>query len=283
MKIIFSRKGFDTWSGGVPSPIFPDGKMLSLPIPDKNSPIQYKDLYWYQHNLGNLVSNLTNKKILPQYGAHLDPDLDAKALRRSKGWKPVFGQVGAAQGHLRKQLVGPGDIFIYFGLFREVITTTSGFRYLNETSPKHIIWGWLQIDEVISVDHSDRKKFMWALYHPHFHRSPDKSNTLYVSKKYLEIDGIKKQSIKGAGVFDKFSQKLQLTKSDSKNVSNWEFPSWFYPSDNKPALSYHSDIKRWRKNNESVLLSTVGRGQEFVLENSHYPEVEKWLCNLLET
>jgi len=36
MLVIISRKGFDSSSGGVPSPIFPDGKMLSLPTPDKD-------------------------------------------------------------------------------------------------------------------------------------------------------------------------------------------------------------------------------------------------------
>ncbi len=32
-KLILSRKGFDSASGGCPSPIFPDGTMFSLPIP----------------------------------------------------------------------------------------------------------------------------------------------------------------------------------------------------------------------------------------------------------
>src|ERR1022692_1176811 len=39
MRIILSRKGFDSSSGGVPSPIFPDGTTLSLFIPDKLSRI----------------------------------------------------------------------------------------------------------------------------------------------------------------------------------------------------------------------------------------------------
>lgn len=34
MKIILSRKGFDSSVGGVASPLFPDGTLLSLPIPD---------------------------------------------------------------------------------------------------------------------------------------------------------------------------------------------------------------------------------------------------------
>jgi len=33
MKIILSRKGFDSTYGGFPSPIFEDGRMISLPIP----------------------------------------------------------------------------------------------------------------------------------------------------------------------------------------------------------------------------------------------------------
>ena len=44
MKIILSRKGFDSSTGKVPSPVFPDGTMISLPIPDRSSTIAYKDI-----------------------------------------------------------------------------------------------------------------------------------------------------------------------------------------------------------------------------------------------
>ena len=44
MKLILSRKGFDSSYGKVPSPIFPDDRMLSLPIPDKSSVIKYSDI-----------------------------------------------------------------------------------------------------------------------------------------------------------------------------------------------------------------------------------------------
>ena len=33
MKVIISRKGFDSGYGGMPSPILPDGTMISMPIP----------------------------------------------------------------------------------------------------------------------------------------------------------------------------------------------------------------------------------------------------------
>jgi hypothetical protein len=43
MKIILSRKGFDSAYGGYPSPIFPSGEMISLPIPLEDS-MRYSDL-----------------------------------------------------------------------------------------------------------------------------------------------------------------------------------------------------------------------------------------------
>jgi hypothetical protein len=97
MKIILSRKGFDSASGGVPSPIFPDGTMMSLPIPDRLSGIAYKDVAgncWL--SMGEAVSQLAG---FPEtHRAHLDPDLVAESLPREKGWRPIFGQCDAAEG-----------------------------------------------------------------------------------------------------------------------------------------------------------------------------------------
>ena len=36
VRVVLSRKGFDSSSGGYPSPILPDGTLLSLPIPEKH-------------------------------------------------------------------------------------------------------------------------------------------------------------------------------------------------------------------------------------------------------
>ena len=43
MKIIISRKGFDSKFGGTASPILPDGTMLSFPIPDEQG-ISYNSI-----------------------------------------------------------------------------------------------------------------------------------------------------------------------------------------------------------------------------------------------
>ena len=43
MKIILSRKGFDSSNGGIPSPIMPDGTLISMPIPAKEK-VSYTDI-----------------------------------------------------------------------------------------------------------------------------------------------------------------------------------------------------------------------------------------------
>ena len=37
MKVILSRKGFDSANGGIVSPILEDGTMISFPIPSNDS------------------------------------------------------------------------------------------------------------------------------------------------------------------------------------------------------------------------------------------------------
>ena len=281
MKIIFSRKGFDSGSGGVPSPIFPDGSMLSLPIPDKNSPIAYNDIRWGEWNVGDIVEDLTKGKISSNYRAHLDPDIHLESLTRHHEWRPIFGQAGSSQGHLRKQGVGAGDIFVFFGLFQEVIRENHTWE-LNATSlPKHVIWGWFQIETGLAIDSIDREKLEWAVYHPHFHREPHPSNTVYFAKKRLDIDGFEGNALDGAGIFPQCLDPLQLTAPESP-VSLWKLPLWMFPGNATVALSYHRNVERWKKHTSYVLLQTVGRGQEFVLDCTYYPESIQWLKSLFE-
>lgn len=120
MKIILSRKGFDKANGGVPSPIFPDGTALSLPIPYRRSPTAFNDVRWRDTSLGSTVKDLTKGGVTGRQRCHLDPDLYADALPRLPGWRPAFGQVENAQSHLQNQGVGPGDLFLFFGWFRSV-------------------------------------------------------------------------------------------------------------------------------------------------------------------
>jgi hypothetical protein len=282
MKIILSRKGIDSSvsSGKSPSPILPDGRMISLPICDKNSSVSYGDIRWQEYNLGVLVEELTGGRIPAWFNAHLDPDINCDSLPRCPGWMPIFGQTAAAQGHLRNCGIGHGDVFLFWGLFRDTVFDSGKLKWNKKSRLRHVLWGWLQIDDVLSVDACDQPKYKWAEYHPHFQRSRDPSNTVYIARKKLAIPGVTK-GIAGAGVFSKFSKQLQLTAATAETPCLWELPQWFFPRDGKCPLTYHSNMMRWHKKRTTVQLDTVSRGQEFVLNTREYPEAIEWLHDIL--
>jgi Nucleotide modification associated domain 3 len=196
LKIIFSRKGFDSASGGVPSPIFEDGTMLSLPIPYNdgipfnqiNSPIEGF------RRVSEIVEQLAQ---LGEQPAHLDPDLDADAIFRREGWRGILGQSSGAQTHLDNNLVRPGDLFLFFGLFRRVKPNASGrLRFVTKEPRKHVFFGWLRVATRYALPD---KKFPsaglaalpdWAKYHPHvkhpeLERAP---NAIYTATCNLHSD-----------------------------------------------------------------------------------------------
>jgi hypothetical protein len=267
MKIIFSRKGFDSASGGYPSPIFPDNRMLSLPIPDDNSKILYKEITYNHDKMGSLVSDLTNGRVGPDHGAHLDPDIRPDSIKRDREWRPIFGQTGTAQGHLRRNEIGGGDIFLFFGLFRKVIKNNGKFKWDKDTPRQHVLWGWMQIDEIMKVDDC---QYTWAKYHPHFSRPENSNNVIYIAKEH-----------KGAGIFSSFSKSLVLTDPESESPGQWKLPGWFFPKNGKSPLTYHSDLNRWKKSNGAARLKVVDRGQEFILDTKDFPESVDWLGKLL--
>jgi len=283
MKLILSRKGFDSSAGGVPSPIFPDGRMLSLPIPDKRSPIHYDAIKYEGESIAPLVSSLTRGRIKPHYGAHFDPDLSIESLPRFDGWRPIFGQTGASQGHLCKNGVQPGDLFLFFGFFRRTTFANGKYAWLKGSRPIHAIWGWLQIGEILPVDIGKGRLYDWAMYHPHCYWDPDKNNFLYISSSDLSLGRVVIEDIGGAGTFPRFSATRQLTAPSASNPSLWKLPEWFFPRKGRRPLTYHSDMGRWRTTGDGTELRTAGRGQEFILDCDEYPETFSWLSQLIKT
>lgn len=269
MKLILSRRGFDSASGGCPSPILPDGAMLALPIPDTRSPVRYCDLSWNGRDVGELVERLTKGRIRADSGAHLDPDLRRDVVRRARGWRPVLGQCASAQGHLHNQAVGVGDVFLFWGLFRMV---DDRLRWCG--APMHAIRGWLEVGEVAHVDTDVRPKleqWRWAARHPHLAFETDATNTLYVA---ATREG-------SAGFFPTYSPARRLTAAEAPSPSLWSVPGWMVPGGRKP-LSYHANAERWSTSRGHALLQAAARGQEFVLDGSLYPEAKTWLAELTE-
>ena len=281
MKLIFSRKGFDSSLGKVPSPILPDGRMVHIPIPSSTSNIMYKDLSFDEINLGDIVYDLTDGRVLPTDTAHVDPDLNIGCLERKPGWRPLFGQAGAAQGHLMNQNVTSGDIFIFFGWFQESELLDGKLVYGRKSKGVHAILGWLQIEKTIPVKYSNAAP-TWATYHPHLQRAiPFKNDTVYITTERLTLPHIGTTTYPGAAIFRRFSNRLQLTK-DQYNRSIWELPDWFVPKNGHYPLTYHSNPDRWKREKDKVILTTVGRGQEFVLDITIYPEAIAWFYDLLQ-
>src|SRR5690349_16868847 len=141
MKIILSRKGFDSGTGKVASPILPSGETCSLPIPeskpDKRSRL-YGEITAGASHLGDIVVGLTGGKIGWDDPVHLDPDLSFESIPRLAGWRPVFGQSGAAESHLRRMGVGEGDVFVFYGWFRQVECIGGRYRYMRGARDLHV-------------------------------------------------------------------------------------------------------------------------------------------------
>lgn len=82
MKVILSRKGFDSANGGILSPIFEDGTMLSFPIPGKDEEkdcIRYDELFCGNICLKRIMDDL---KYRGAECCHLDPDLVKERKKR---------------------------------------------------------------------------------------------------------------------------------------------------------------------------------------------------------
>lgn len=92
MKLILSRKGFDSSYGGVPSPVLDDGRMWSVPIPlaagASTAGYSLDEL-----RLSDIVSDLTNGRIGADSTVHADPALHRSAAPRAPGWRPDVGQL----------------------------------------------------------------------------------------------------------------------------------------------------------------------------------------------
>lgn len=281
MKIILSRKGFDSSAGGVPSPILPDGRIVSLPIPDPLSPIRYGEIGGDVRDVGELVSNLTSGHIRRSTRAHLDPDLVATDRPRPEGWRPVFGQEGAAQGHLRNALVGPGDLFVFFGLFQHVIRRRGRWIFARDAPRVHLIWGWLQIDRIVPVAACPESVRRRVGDHPHLHHAATADNVLYLARRRLLLPGVR-SALAGSGVFPRHERLLQLSDPFASRPSLWRLPAWLHPGQRRVALSYHRRPTRWSKAGGVTRLRSAPRGQEFVLDAGQYPEAVRWLLRLLE-
>lgn len=55
--------------------------------------------------------------------------------------------MGSAQSHLANEGVGVGDVFLFFGWFREVEQQQGRWRYARRALNIHSLFGWLQVGD----------------------------------------------------------------------------------------------------------------------------------------
>lgn len=277
-KIILSRKGFDSSYGKGFSPILPNGKIFPIPIPSLNQEIgiPYNEIYTEYGNLEEIIGSL-GLRLPESRTAHLDPDIVYSCLERENNWRGIFGQTGAASSHLKKSQIEIGDIFLFFGSFKPTFINENQKLVFKTTNEIHLIFGYLIIGDIIQVGDwniNDFKKnnpeLKWAFYHPHLTTDKfGKQNTIYVAAK-------ESQGSKGYGAFY-YNKELILTNSGcSKSI--WRLPSFFHYKYGTN-ITRHGNYSRYLIDNDNLILSTVGIGQEFVISGN--PNVNKWAESLI--
>lgn len=278
-RLVLSRKGFDSASGGMASPILEDGRMLALPIPSLGDPHRMRDLGIDE--LGPLFRDLKRDRLSLSTRVHIDPDLDVAARSRAQGWRPSLGQRGAAQTHLAECGVGAGDVFLFFGWFRRVENCNGRWRWVRDAPDLHVLFGWLEVAEVLSIGRDWRATIAarpWLADHPHVlvpRRRNTLNNTIYLARAESQL--VPGQP--GGGRFSSFHADLQLSAEGGPR-SVWSLPGWFMPVKGRSALSYHAS-ERWTRDGERCRLRSVARGQEFVLDLNGRPQAVEWVRNLV--
>ena len=267
MKIILSRKGFDSANGGIVSPIMEDGTLLSFPIPSYDRDT-FDDLTYCDQAYSKILKDLKYKG---EPNCHVDPDL---SIGRRKnvidGWCPIFGQCSSSAAYLTKNVgIKVGDLFLFFGNYHKVECIDGKYQYVKKTGNFYsdrdlqVVWGYLQVGEIIT-DPDEQRKYSW---HPHSIEEmvKDNSNVMFKASDKLSFN----ENMPGAGVL-KFREDRVLTAKNC-NKATW-IKNPVYDVD-----SVIGNRKNGAKNGEGIYYA--GIWQELGLKESF--ECEEWAKSIV--
>jgi Nucleotide modification associated domain 3 len=271
MKMIFSRKGVDSAAGGCASALV-EGRPISIPIPTSMPTATcYGDL---AGPTAIIASDLSQGRLAYNQPCHLDPDIDGQALKgiRQPGWRGALGQVSVSLAHLRNMGVGPGDVFLFWGLFRKCERRSTGWRYAGPR--QHLIFGWLQVDDVLDLgcDGSHALiRYPWLAQHPHVRPGWTANNAIFLAREFLSISD---DAIPGYGVL---RRPIVLTAEGATTPSLWDVAPWLDPICGGVGMTYHP-LNRWLGNGRVL---AAARGQEFVADAGDRSDAQAWLLSVL--
>ena len=267
MKIILSRKGFDSANGGIVSPIMDDGSMISFPIPSEDCDT-FDDLFYGDIPYAKILTDLKYKG---NANCHIDPDLSLDRRRTAiDGWCPIFGQISSSALYLRNNVgIEVGDIFLFFGNYHKVEYRNNKYQYIKHTGDFYsdcdlqVIWGYMQVGKIIT-DPNEQRKFPW---HPHAANSfvTDNTNTMFLASEVLSFC----KDLPGAGML-KFREDRVLT-AKNRNKATWV----------KRAIYDVDSIFGNRKNSSKTAdgIYYAGIWQELGLHET--PECEEWAKSII--
>lgn len=237
-RIIISRKGFDSENGGMASAFIPGERMVSFPIPstDPADQVRYSCISAEGMSLEERIKQLRWNYRTPfnSVRCHHDPDLvqDSRARLSLDGWRGIFGQSGDAQDDLDREKVSAGDLFLFFGWFKQAENGANGLRFCRKAPDWHVFFGYLEIGEVFlfPANHELPGKYKCFADHPHLRPERQrkgkaaKNNTVYIAAESLSLD----PQFSGWGVFryPRNSRNLVLTKEGSTRAF-WSLPDFF--------------------------------------------------------
>lgn len=271
MKIILSRKGFDSANGEQPNPIMPDRSLLALPIPDKKyGNNTYASLEWDGMSYYDIIRELKpNTKLNAEDYCHLDPDLREGVKKRLPGWKPAFGQSDKALKHLQKNGVKEGDLFLFFGWFRQTERINGKLVYKRDAKDLHIIYAYMQIGEIIKPMDNP---YDWLKEHPHIGDKKQRNNdsdAIFLPSDIL--DALPSLSgYKGCDVLTYRDDRVLTNIEKYTSRRYWKMPDCF----KKVNITYHPNP--W----ENGYFKSAGRGQEFVIDAT--PEIQEWAKQIIK-
>lgn len=291
MKLVLSRKGFDTGSGGCFSPFNHNtGKYIWFPIPEKVNnylnDIRYSEIFVKNEYLSGLKgSNLKDafkslkgtdrvKLRKNEYAsinddelfAHFDPMLGIPPWMEGNGNFIIgkgFGQCNASP-QLEKHNVNEGSIFLFFGGFQSIS---------NRKISGHYIYGWLKVKKRIETFKECQEILEEYNLHNHPHIteaafSRTQKNFIFIPDQWLFED----LKVPGYGYFTTLNEHLLLSSSKESNIATWKLPNLFYKS------LTQVQQKTWHNTQDGFCTVRTGIGQEFITQLSE--KGEGWLRDL---
>lgn len=311
MRIVLSRKGYDSSYGGMPSPVFIDGndknwdgRMYSLPIPEvtKVGKDEYAESE-YGISSGDLryprdfdvFCKYPKIGVEPRkvFKVHCDPDIRPEIYKTPPDrWKPSLGQDSQAASHLMEKNVcrgGEATLFLFFGLFQfcERDCKTGMWVKMKDSREFHAIWGYMfSWEHAILNSPRDKMKLDGGYsWHPHCddrYIDVHNNNILFKGIKDTEDNGFAK---KGYGVF-KYNDILRLTIPGCPCRTHWRMDSlpWLDYDRKRSNMSYHDGENLFHEEGcHCRYFKAAERGQEFVVDKNVKikGKVLDWLKNIM--